>query len=109
MVLTEIQTHGYEVFLDAVDEQPRQTNGAIRMIRLRRRSGAPARYTPEMQFTKFIKEAKEGRNISNLSPAPRQGIKQGDFENCMAELRAVDPGIFEMKLGLMTSIYDFDL
>jgi hypothetical protein len=59
MVLTEILQFGYEVFVDAVYEQPQQSNGAVRKIRQRRKSGVPPRYNPELQFDKLLKEAKQ--------------------------------------------------
>jgi len=59
MVLAEIFKFGYEVFEDAAIEHPCVSNGATRKIRQRRKAGIPARYTPEMQFDKFIKEAKK--------------------------------------------------
>jgi hypothetical protein len=58
MVLAEIFKFGYEVVEDAAIEHPCVSNGATRKIRQRRKAGIPARYTPEMQFKKLLKEAK---------------------------------------------------
>jgi hypothetical protein len=58
MVLAEIFKFGYEVFEDAAIEHPCVSNGATRKIRQRRKAGIPARYTPETQFKKLLKEAK---------------------------------------------------
>jgi hypothetical protein len=58
-VLTEIQTYGYEVMVDAIEGERPSNNDAVRKTRQRRKTGLPSRYTPEMQFKKFIKEARE--------------------------------------------------
>jgi hypothetical protein len=58
MVIAEILQFGYETFLDTIEDEQSQSAGAVRLARMRRNRGVPERYTPEMQFNKFIEEAK---------------------------------------------------
>jgi hypothetical protein len=85
MVIAEILQFGYDTFLDTIEDGQSQSAGrkpsiptkkvdrvvtevtrppkgrkrcAVRLARMRRNRGVPERYTLEMQFNKFIEEAK---------------------------------------------------
>ena len=101
-VLTEIIQFGYDAVKDAASELPRQRNGAARITKLRRTREIPARYTPEMQFKKFIKEAREGR-VPRWPPtarAPPSEIKLADYECFLTEAREATFNIFDNEIDL---------
>jgi hypothetical protein len=82
--------------VDAVEGERPSNNDAVRKTRQRRKTGIPSRYTPEMQFKKFIKEAREANfNIfgSEIDPGGLGRESPADFEQDGLLMRAGRPRV----------------